>query len=65
MATYDILADNKPYYTVKVMFDGQEFVQTIYSENAGKDLSDQIQAYANEYEAATNELTLNIMENTK
>ena len=50
MATFEILADNNPYYTIKVCFDGQEFVQTIYSETKGVDLFKKMQDYADEYE---------------
>jgi hypothetical protein len=50
MATFHILADNKPYYTIKVLFDDKEFIQTIYSEKSGDDLAEQMQVYADDYE---------------
>lgn len=52
MAQYEIIADEAPYYTVKVTFADQEFTQQLVSDKKGKALTDQLQAYANEYEAA-------------
>lgn len=52
MAKFEIIADDKPYYTVKVSFGDQEFVQSIVSDKTGKALETQLQAYADDYEKA-------------
>ena len=51
MATFEIITDNKPYYDIKVVACGQDFIQTIYSENEGEALTTQLQEYADNYEA--------------
>lgn len=51
MASFEIIADNAPYYDVKIVACGQEFVQTITSANTGEALTAQLQAYADDYEA--------------
>ena len=52
MATYNVLADEAPYYTIKVEFNGYEFEQRIVSPLKGAELDAMLQGYADDYEAA-------------
>jgi hypothetical protein len=52
MATVTIIQSAAPYYTVRVEFADQQFDQTLVSVQAGEALIAQLQAYADEYEAA-------------
>ena len=56
MATYNILQDNAPYYTIEVLVDGAAYVQTIISEKTGAALTKVLDAYANDYAAALSEV---------
>ena len=51
MATYTISESTPPYYRVTVEFGGQAFEQQIVSSKTGGALGDQLQAYADAYEA--------------
>lgn len=46
MATFTILEDQKPYYTVRVEFGDQVFDQKLVSSKTGAQLTSQFQAYA-------------------
>lgn len=52
MATYTILVDNAPYYTIRAAFDDHTFDQTIVSSLVGAELAAFIQDYVDEYETA-------------
>ena len=52
MAQYQIISDDAPYYTVKVVFADHQFTQQLTSVKKGAALAAQFQAYADEYEAA-------------
>lgn len=52
MAQFEIITDEAPYYSVKVTFADQAFIQQLVSVKTGQALADQLQAYADEYEAA-------------
>jgi hypothetical protein len=52
MATVTIIESAAPYYTVLVEFAEQQFGQTLISAESGPALAAQLQAYADDYEAA-------------
>ncbi len=54
MATFTILESKDNYYTVRVEFGDQVFDQRLTSEKTGKALTDQFQAYADQYETDWN-----------
>lgn len=58
MATYTILADSAPYYTVRVEFGEQTFEQTLVSAPTGAELEAQLQGYADQYEADWNAMQI-------
>lgn len=51
MATVTVLDNAKPYYKIRVSFNGMDFDQNIVSAKTGAALQTQLQAYADEYEA--------------
>jgi hypothetical protein len=51
MASYTIINNAKPYYQIRVSFNGMDFDQTIVSAKTGAALLAQMQCYADEYEA--------------
>lgn len=51
MATFEIIETNKPYYRIRVEFQGNQFEQTIVSLKTGAALTAQLQDYADQYEA--------------
>lgn len=50
MATYTILVDNAPYYTIRVEFGDHSFDQLLISSLTGPALAAFFQSYADEYE---------------
>lgn len=54
MATFTILESKDNYYTVRVEFGDQVFAQKLTSTKTGQALTDQFQAYADQYEADWN-----------
>lgn len=51
MAQVTILSNAAPYLQIEVAFADQKFEQTLVSTKTGKALTDQLQAYADAYEA--------------
>jgi hypothetical protein len=54
MAKFKILSNDKPYIRVLVEFDGLQFEQQVVSNKTGTALEEQLQSYADEYEASYN-----------
>jgi hypothetical protein len=52
MATFTILNDSAPYYTIRVEFGPYSFDQMIISSLTGPALDAFLQSYADEYEEA-------------
>lgn len=54
--TWTIIAENPPYYTVRVKFNGCDFEQTIICEKTGAAFMAAVDAYAAEYATAWHQL---------
>ena len=52
MATVTVLDNEKPYYKIRVSFNGLDFEQNIISSKTGAALQTQLQGYADEYETS-------------
>lgn len=52
MATWIVLLESQPYYTVRVEFADQQFDQILVFEDIGENLVARLQSYADEYQDA-------------
>lgn len=51
MATYKIISENKPYYSLEILFGEYVFPQTVISSLTGQALNNFLQKYSDMYEA--------------
>jgi hypothetical protein len=57
MADFVVLDTAPPYHTVRVQIGGAEYLQLLTSAHSGEALTQQLQAYADEYERELVSLT--------